>query len=375
MELVALGTPALLIERSRLERNLAAMRERARSLGVVLRPHLKTAKSARIAAMATAGGPAAITVSTLREAEYFAAHGFRDIVYAVGITPDKFARAARLAAEGVTLRVITDSVEVAAALSEPRPGSAGPLRVLIEVDTGAGRAGVQPDSDDLLAVARRLAQGDGVVLDGVLTHAGHSYLCRTSAELHQVAEEERRGAVLASERLRAAGHGCPVVSVGSTPTAIAAEDLSGVTEMRPGVYMFFDLDQVEIGSCGQDDIALSVLASVIGHNRHAGHILLDAGALALSKDRSAAALRPELGYGAVCHADNLQPFAGLFVRDVHQEHGMVPVSGTADYERLPVGTKVRILPNHACITAAAYGHYDVVDGAAVVERWDRVNGW
>jgi D-serine deaminase-like pyridoxal phosphate-dependent protein len=375
MDLLALQTPALLLERTRLERNLAAMRERARSLGVALRPHLKTAKSAHIARLATAGGPAAITVSTVREAEYFAAHGVSDIVYAVGITPDKIGRAAALAARGVTLRMITDCVEGAAALAAFEPAEAGPLRVLLEIDTGAGRAGVLPDSDALLAVAARLTEGTGAVLDGVLTHAGHSYGCRSLEEMSRVAEEERSGAVRAAERLRAAGHACPMVSVGSTPTAVAARDLDGVTEMRPGVYMFFDLDQATIGSCGRDDIALSVLASVIGHNRHAGHILLDAGALALSKDVSAAEIRPEIGYGDVCDALSLEPLLGFHVHSVHQEHGMVPVAGDADYERLPVGAKVRILPNHACITAAAHAHYDVVDGAEVVERWDRVNGW
>ena len=154
--------------------------------------------------------------------------------------------------------------------------------------------------------------------------------------------------------------------------------LDGVTEMRPGVYMFGDLDQMFLGSCGRDDIAVSVLASVIGHNRRAGRILVDAGALALSKDRSANEFDPQTGYGWACDL-HCRPFApALYVADVHQEHGLIAGRDGAapPYDLLPVGARVRILPNHACMTAAAYGEYQVVGEDQAVEAvWPRVNGW
>jgi len=166
-----------------------------------------------------------------------------------------------------------------------------------------------------------------------------------------------------------------VVSAGSTPTAVHAADLAGVTEMRPGVYVFNDLTQLALGSCRRADLALSVLASVVGHNRHAGHLLIDAGVLALSKDAGLAERRPEAGYGEVCDARTLAPYPGLFVTDTHQEHGFVPLPDLDFFERLPVGARVRVLPGHACMTAAAYDRYQVVAGGEVVDEWARINGW
>ena len=213
---------------------------------------------------------------------------------------------------------------------------------------------------------------DALDLEGVLCHAGHSYHCSGGDEIRAVAEEERSGAVLAATRLREAGLPCPVVSVGSTPTAVHAADLTGVTEMRPGVYMFGDLDQVGIGSCGVDDIALTVLATVIGHNTRAERILTDAGGLAMSKDVSAGEHLASCGYGMIVGHE------GLYVDSVHQEHGLIAAvdGGPPPYEMLPIGSQVRILPNHACMTAAAHGRYHVVDDRLeVVDVWDRINGW
>jgi D-serine deaminase-like pyridoxal phosphate-dependent protein len=136
----------------------------------------------------------------------------------------------------------------------------------------------------------------------------------------------------------------------------------------------FDLDQQSRGVCDTDEIALSVLASVIGHNRAAGKILLDAGGLALSKDRSADRFRPEVGYGQLCRLDG-SPIAALYVTSVSQEHGHVAVRDESDYARFPVGSRLRILPIHACMTAAAYDYFDVIENGEISDRWDRVNGW
>jgi D-serine deaminase-like pyridoxal phosphate-dependent protein len=375
LHLADLPTPALLLERGRLLTNLEAMRARMSARGVALRPHLKTAKSAKVAELATEGAAGGITVSTLREAEYFFDHGFRDITYAVGIVPARLARVAALQDKGATVQILTDNLEAAGAVAQYAEAHGVGFRVLVEIDTGDRRAGVLPDSPDLLEVAGALDAAPGVELLGVLTHAGQSYDCASIAEVRAVADQERDGVVAAAGRLREAGLPCPVVSAGSTPTAVHADDLTGVTEMRPGVYMFFDLDQLVLGSCVHDDLALSVLTSVIGHNRHAGHLLIDAGALALSKDVSATRWRPEVGYGEVCDPVSLTPYPGLFVGSVNQEHGVVPVPDAAVFSQLPVGSQVRVLPNHACMTAAAYDRYHVVEGGAVIDEWDRVNGW
>ncbi|TIU28173.1 MAG: hypothetical protein E5W34_02690, partial [Mesorhizobium sp.] len=173
--------------------------------------------------------------------------------------------------------------------------------VLIELDSGEQRAGVLSGSEELLDIGRALAELPGTRLEGVLTHAGHSYQSRTIEDIRKVAEEERAVAVSAAERLRAIGLAVPVVSVGSTPTATHGVNFAGVTEVRCGVYMFGDVMQSEIYSCGREDISLSVLATVIGHRPQFNTALIDAGALALSKDRSTAAsgLPEDVGFGMV----------------------------------------------------------------------------
>ena len=249
--------------------------------------------------------------------------------------------------------------------------------VLIEIDSGAGRAGLPwPELPGLLDIARVLHNAPGVELEGVMTHAGHSYHQSTPDGIAAVAEQERQAIVGAADKLRAAGIPCPIVSAGSTPTAMHSRDFTGITEMRPGVYVFNDLDQEFIGSCGAGDLALSVLASVIGHYPHRNQVLVDAGALALSKDISAQEFRPEVGYGTIVDP----PAKDMAVIACSQEHGFVGADGPIPFGNLPVGSRVRILPNHACITAAAYDRYYVVDsgldgGKSVVDVYDRINGW
>jgi D-serine deaminase-like pyridoxal phosphate-dependent protein len=371
-------TPALVLDRARLDRNLAAMSARMKAHGVALRPHLKTAKSAEVARRAVAGNFGGITVSTVAEAAYFAAEGFRDITYAVGMVAAKMAPLAALMQDGVRLTLLSDDPGGLAALDEAagalgvRPG------VLVEIDTGLGRAGVAPDAPEMVAMGRAIEGAANLDLAGVLTHAGHSYHCRNNGEIRAVAEAERAGLVEAADRLSTAGLPCPTVSAGSTPTATFAERLDGVTEMRPGNYVFYDLDQVGIGSCTVNDVAVSVLASVIGHNRARGTVLIDAGALALSKDVSAGEFFDDAGYGWVFDAEGRERVGGAWVVEVHQEHGIVsgPGGEPAPFDALPVGARVRVLPNHSCITCAMYGSYHVVEGGrTIVGEWPRVNGW
>jgi len=354
------------------------MSRKAHDHGVDLRPHLKTAKSADIARLATAGHSGGITVSTLREAAYFAERGFTDIVYAVGIAVAKLDRVAAVQAQGARIAVVTDNAEVARGIAARAAATGARFDVLIEIDTGDHRAGVAPDSPALLEIANILTAAPSVTLRGVLTHAGHSYGCRGIAEIEAVAEAERAGAVLAADRLRAAGMACPVGSVGSTPTAVHGRGFAGVTEMRPGVYMFNDAFQASIGTCAVADIAVSVLTTVTGHHPERGEAIIDAGGLALSKDRSTATGPRDVGYGIAIPVDGGVSLPELQVVRVSQEHGVIaaaPGVGKFPFAALPPGTRLRVLPNHVCMTAAAYDRYHVLEGDEIVGEWPRVNGW
>ncbi|MDR2334245.1 MAG: alanine racemase [Burkholderiaceae bacterium] len=380
LTLADVATPALVLDSAVLERNCEAMAQRAARHGVALRPHLKTSKSAGVARLATRGQPGGITVSTVAELDYFASQGFLDLTYAVGISAGKIEALDRIQRRyGARITLLADQVEAVRAAAARADALGARFAMLIEIDTGGGRGGVAPSDPELLTIARAIQQSDAFTLLGVLTHAGHSYHAPGLEAIQRIAEDERAGAVRAAERLRGQGMEVSVVSVGSTPTAVCATRLDGVTEMRPGVYTFFDLDQQARGVCRMEDIALSVLATVIGHNPRSGRVLIDAGALALSKDRSGDEFRDDLGFGLVCSIMGGAPWPGLRVADVHQEHGLLATDGEpqALFDALPVGSRVRILPHHACMTAAPYDRYHVVRGTdqRVNAVWGKARGW
>ncbi len=369
MTLDDLPTPCLVLDLGILKRNLAAMQAAvAQHPGLMLRPHLKTAKSRDVARLAAPDfGP--ITVSTLAEARYFAEGGWRDQVYAVGITPQKLDAVAALnATHGADIKVITDDLDVARGIA----AHPGPLSALIEVDVGEARGGVAHDSPLLAEIAAVL----GPRLAGLLSHSGHSYAGRSLDDMARIAEEERTRILAAADRLRAAGHALPIISAGSSPTSLHARDMRGITETRAGVYMFGDLFQAEIGTHAMEDIAVTVLASVIGRRPDRNTLLLDSGALALSKDRSTEAAPVDYGFGLVLDLDG-RPLPGpAIVKRAYQEHGEVQSAAPLPFAALPIGARLRVAPNHTCLTAAAHDRYHVVDGGRdVIAVWDRVNHW
>lgn len=368
-----LDTPCLVLERGRLERNLARMAQAVRARGVRLRPHLKTAKSIDVARLAVPDTAGPVAVSTLREAEYFFGHGYRDVLNPVGISPGKFARAARLLRAGARLVVSLDDSELARRLVACGAAEGVAFRAVIEIDCGEHRGGIAPDSDQLVSVARALGAG----FAGVATHGGHSYGARTLEDLNRVAKAEADAARAAVVRLAAAGLCCEIVSIGSSPTALTGNTLEGITEVRAGVYMFGDLFQAGIGTCALDDLAVSVLTEVIGRPAGRDAFLIDAGAFALSKDTATASLPParQAGFGWVCDLDGRR-LPGLRVERVWQEHGLVVSERPLGAGEFPIGTRLRILPNHVCPTAAAHEAYHVVDNARTVQAvWPRINGW
>lgn len=373
MLLENLSTPSLVLDHARLQANLARMAAAVQANGVRLRPHMKTAKSIDVARLAAPNQTSLIAVSTLREAEYFFSEGYRDIFYAVGLGPGKVTRASSLLRAGARLLTMVDSISAAQAVRTGAGRENVRFRTVIEIDCGEHRGGLLPTSTDLVPVARAL----GPHFAGVASHAGQSYDARSADQFAAFAALEIQAVRLASQRLSEAGLSCETVSIGSSPTALARTNLTGVTEMRAGVYMFWDLFQAGIGSCRVEDIALSVLAEVIGRPAGRNEFLIDAGAFALSKDVSTAALPPSLqaGFGRLCDLDgNL--LRGLKVARVWQEHGLVVSEQPLPADAFPVGARVRVLPNHACPTASAHDFYHVIDGDRnVVAEWPRIRGW
>ncbi|SDV50631.1 DSD1 family PLP-dependent enzyme [Chitinasiproducens palmae] len=384
MMLDSLDTPAALVDIARLKRNIDAMQRRMNALGVRFRPHVKTSKCLDVVQAQCRAGAQGITVSTLKEAEAFFAAGITDILYAVSVVPSKLPRAMALIEKGCRLKLVVDNVNAAAGIVAFRQTAAEPLEVWIEVDTDGHRSGITPEAATLLEVGRTLAAG-GVTVGGVLTHAGSSYDLNTPEALTALAEQERAGCVRAAQRLREAGVPCENVSVGSTPTALMATHLAGVTEVRAGVYAFFDLVMHNVGVCAIDDIALSVLTTVIGHQPEKGWVIVDAGWMAMSRDRGTAKQARDFGYGLPVSSDGTV-MDGYALIAANQEHGIVARTGGVGAEagagssedlerRFPIGSKLRILPNHACATGAQFPAYHAVDANGEVATWGRFHGW
>lgn len=375
--LQTIDTPAAVIALSGMQRNIALMQRRADTLGVRFRPHVKTAKCLQVMQAQLAAGAQGITVSTLKEAEQFFAGGVRDIVYAVGISPQRLPHALDLRRRGCDLRILTDSAAGAQAVAEFGRQHGEAFDVLIEIDTDGHRSGLGPDAPALLDVGRILHDA-GMRVAGVLTHAGSSYELNTPEALAALAEQERAGCVQAARRLRSAGLPCPIVSVGSTPTALAAANLEGVTELRAGVYAFFDLVMHNVGVCALGDIALSVLTTVIGHQADKGWAIVDAGWMAMSRDRGTQSQQRDFGYGQVCTMAG-EPLDGYLMVGANQEHGIIARSGDHPdpdiAARFPLGTRLRVLPNHACATAAQFPEYQVLADDGSLQSWSRFYGW
>lgn len=369
----ALATPSLLLDLDRAKRNAALIGRRVRSLGARLRPHIKTHKCIEVARLQTAEGFAGVTVSTLAEARTFAANGFDDITYAVPIERGKFEAAAALARDGARLSLITDDPSVPGPLAEVARRAGVTFDVLVKVDCGYHRCGVDPEGPQLPELVHRIGERTALRFAGLLTHAGHSYHARSVAAVRVIAAAERDVMCAAAARLADAGIAVPIVSVGSTPTITHVDHLEGVQEVRAGNYIFHDVTQVALGTCAIDQCVLSVLASVVQRSAVQRHVVLDAGAIALSKDRGSVELDATAGYGRVCALDGAD--LGLRVASVSQEHGVVPVADPAMLERLTVGTRVRVLVNHSCLTAAQHAEYAVHEGMDVVDRWAIHRGW
>lgn len=367
-------TPYLLLDINKLDANIARMHAHLAKLNVQLRPHVKTNKSAQVARRFFDGAEKPITVSTLHEADFFAQHGFTDILYGVAIAPNKFEHVKKLILAGTELKLILDNLQTAKLLLDFASQHQLPVSVLLEIDSDGHRSGLPPCDAEIEAITQ-LLQGSLVTIRGVMTHAGNSYNSQSIAEIEQYANQERDAVVSSADMLRALGIDVSIVSVGSTPTALFCKDLTGVTEVRAGVFAFFDLVMAGLGVCELHEIALSVVTTVIGHQKDKGWIITDAGWMALSRDRGTANQKVDQGYGIVCDLQG-NPIGDLIVTAANQEHGIISSRSHGHVEHFPVGTQLRILPNHACSTAAQYGGYHLLNlGNDATLYWERINGW
>jgi len=374
MKIADLKTPCAVIDLDRLEANAERVADKAHRLGVRLRPHVKTHKcveAARIQIREHFGG---ITVSTLAEASGFAEAGFKDITWAIPVPLDRLDECAGLQRRLDRFRLLLDHPRTLHELERYAADQRIKFSVLLEVDCGYRRTGVDPESEEAMALAHSLHDSRLVEFDGILTHAGHAYGCRNPEEVLEVARQERDVTVSFAGRLRESGIEVAEVSVGSTPTFAAADDLGGVTEVRPGNSLLFDHYQAAIGSCALEDVALSVVARVIGVYPERRELVVNAGGLALSRDPGPTHVVPECGYGLVVAGPDQEPSQDLKVTSLSQEHGRIQSDRALDPTLQP-GEPIRILPNHACLTAACYDRYYVVRGDEVIDEWPTIRGW
>jgi D-serine deaminase-like pyridoxal phosphate-dependent protein len=326
-----------------------------------------------VARIQTEGHSGAVTVSTLAEARAFAEHGFKRITYAIPIEPGKFNEAIELSKSCDELALITDDIDVPELLNAQAKKENVTLSVFLKVDSGYHRCGVEPTTREALEIPKRIAAASNLRFAGILTHAGHSYHCQSHEELLKVAQTERDVMAELGNQLRKEIGEVPIVSIGSTPTITTVDHLEGIDEARPGNYIFFDAFQAKLGSCKLEDCALTVLASVVHRDATRRKVIVDAGAIALSKDRGPVEFDPGCGYGKVLDLEGND--LGLVVNEMSQEHGVLLAAENRVFDRLKVGTRVRIVANHSCLTAAQHTHYNVLEGDHLVDQWRIHTGW
>jgi D-serine deaminase-like pyridoxal phosphate-dependent protein len=313
-----------------------------------------------------------IAVSTLKEAEIFVAAGFHDVMYAVGIVPDKLDRTIALNKGDARVAVILDNEISACAVAGAAKFSGAKIPTFIEIDADGHRAGVRPDDGSVLIGLARQLDAAGC-LRGVMSHSGGSYVSRSTDEIVAAAEQERTIVSGAADIIENdVGHRL-LRSVGSTPVARVGQRWDGIDEIRAGVFSFFDQVMLSLGVCSREDLALSVVATVIGHQHHRGWTIVDAGWSALSRDAGTAR---EVGYGAVSTLGG-EWVENASVIGLNQEHGIIAprdLEGDA-LPAMPVGSKLLIYPNHACATATLHAGYHVLERGEILDYWPRFSGW
>jgi D-serine deaminase-like pyridoxal phosphate-dependent protein len=362
-DLSSIPTPRVVVERSRLHANIAAMQARAARAGVRLRPHAKTHKSPDIARAQIQAGAVGICCAKLGEAEVFAEAGISDIRLPYPVNPSNADRV-RALLDRVRLSIIVDDIGVARDWSAQMRQSGPVLDVLVKVDVGFRRCGVDPDAAGTIDTLREIAGLEGLRFRGLLSHAGHAYHGQSEAELRDIAGREAAILHGLAVQLRDTGIAVEEVSVGSTPTARFIEEQRGITEMRPGNYVFFDRTQVGLGAASVADCALSIISTVVSRPAP-DRVVFDAGSKTLTSD-GVRGFSPASGHGMVLPGlDATQPDASIAIERLSEEHAVARVP--PDHQ-LRIGDRVRIIPNHSCVVTNLADELLLVDGMSIVDR-------
>ena len=364
MQLCDLPTPAVLVDRSRLFDNIDTMQAVASAAGFRLRPHAKTHKSPRIAKWQLDAGAVGITVAKVSEAEVFAEAGVKDIRLAY---PVPTATASRVIAlmDRVRLSLCVDHLGVSTRWSDAMVSARRKLDVLVKVDVGYHRCGIDPGDADTVDFVTQVAALPGLKFRGVLSHAGQGYAASSCEDLARIAREEATTLRVLVSAVRARGVDVAEISVGATPTARYSFMESELTEARPGNYVFFDLTQVALGSARVTNCALTVLATVVS-KPSAKRLILDAGSKTLSSDNVRG---PEArhGFGAVCpNVSSQVPDDSFVIERLSEEHAVV--SRLRGETVLEPGDRVRIVPNHSCVVTNLSNTLQLIEDDVVIEE-------
>ncbi len=371
-----LFTPCLIIDKSKLTNNIERLSTIINKTKKNFRPHIKTAKCKEIAKIFVSNFGSQAMVSTVEEIEQLKDCGIDDFLYSVAIVPNKLKRIASCLSDTCKVTVSIDHISMAQELVSFCKATGSKISAVIELDFDGHRSGVRPNAkQQIIEIGKCLK--DAGLFRGIMAHAGESYNLSNLDALINCAKNEAEQTLQAVNILKNISIDCDLVTVGSTPTVLADYHNNEINELRAGVFVFFDLVQTGVGVCNIEDIALSVLTSVISINQEIDAIIVDAGWMALSRDRGTSSQKIDFGYGQVCYEDG-KIIEDVIVSGVQQEHGIIQLrkGSKAKLPDMKPGDILRILPNHACATAAAHDRYYVVNNkSSGIEIWDRFNGW
>ncbi|XP_056149621.1 D-serine dehydratase isoform X1 [Lampris incognitus] len=362
-----LCTPALVVDVDIVKRNAQRMTERFLKMGVQLRPHMKTHKTLECADIMTGGSRRCIVVSTLAEASFYADHGFDDILYAYSVPFDKVERSAALSERLTLFQVLLDHPDALEQLRKRPLRDRRPWHVWLKLDCGNGRAGILHSEPEAMQLAQAISETEGVELTGVYAHCGNTYNCRGIEEIQAVAQETTTFVLQFMDKLKAVGISCKS-SIGSTPSCShPVKDMACLSEVHPGNYVFYDVQQSVIGSCSLEDVAVRVLTRVIGHCPHRNQLLIDCGWTGISLDGAG---KLPTGYAMIEGQPNLK------LVSMTQEHGRVePISDMLDHSKYPLGSLLTLIPYHSCATASMHPVYHIHSGGRLVGKWLPARGW
>jgi D-serine deaminase-like pyridoxal phosphate-dependent protein len=364
VRLTDLRTPSVVVDKPTFERNLDRMQAAAAARNIRLRPHAKTHKSPELARMQMARGAVGVCCAKLGEAEVFADAGIGDIRLPYPLNPVNAGRVLALV-DKTRLSFIVDDLDVARGWSQQMQAAGRDVDVLVKVDVGFHRCGIDPAKRGAAELVARVAELPGLTFRGLLSHAGHAYGAGSASEMASIAVDEARTLTTLAGEVERLGHRVEEISVGATPPSRFSLDQKGITELRPGNYIYFDRTQVALDAATFADCALTVLARVVSTPSE-DRLILDCGSKTLSTDQ-ARGFRSAPGFGVVFTGlDTPQPNESLVVERLSEEHATVRVLGTGG--RLRTGDLVRVLPNHACVVSNLVDSVWLVDGDCVLDE-------